>query len=266
MNKNTQLDESFSQSGVLDVDELRRLYYGRLNVMTAFTDDGEYVYDSQISGKLGRPTSLLSHRVIDVVAKKVKSKEFYANIFRLKSSKKIVDDIKSYSNVDLSKDIEKIIKLKKLDEETTQELIEIVLRSSKSSFEKLWEITKNISGEMGGDTGNNWRNILLDLGYAAFIDLHGSGIFMKGNYPCVVYIDYDQKEDLDIVPIQRHRRDPRRRTNEYVARRLKRLEPARKRVAKAEPDFEARLKAKGDSSANGSAIKYLVKMALLGSI
>ena len=93
-----QINEIFSASSVMDVTELRTLYYGRLNLFVTFTDDGTLTMRPDSNEQ--RPAGYVAYSVPDVIGRKVKSPEFYANVYRVKKnnkSREYIENIKTYT-------------------------------------------------------------------------------------------------------------------------------------------------------------------------
>lgn len=228
-----KLEEAFSMSTVMNVDEFRRLYYGRQDLFATFTDDGKMDIDHDIDA----PAGYISYTINDVVARKVKTHEFYANVFRVtknRSSRRFIEDIKTYDTRQLADDL---IVIRSLNDIFSEQLIEDTIEKSmvksilKSNFQKLWDITKTLAKTKGSAYQFIWRRIFMRLGYNGISDLSGTGILVKKREPVTIVFD-TRVEELDIVPIQKSRRDQRRRIVDQVDRHVKRLATARNRVAK----------------------------------
>lgn len=238
------LEESlaFGTSSYMALDELRMLYYGRRDLYVSFTDQGDY--QIQQSGReLDRPDSILCYPINDVVGRKVSTSEFYANVFRAnKSGGEFIDNITHYSRDQLSNDIELIRTFRYINESIQEDIIQTALsdRRTRRNFEKLWEITEFTAKERGSSFGTQWRRILMDLGYTGMADPSSTGLFTGQRVPAVIYLDYTRREDLDIVPIQRHRQDPRKRVRDAVERKVRRMSTRRNRVAKRRIDPSTR--------------------------
>lgn len=241
--KMQELEEGFSQSTVMNVDELRLLYHGRINIYTSFTDDGEFSI-SPVGNEI-RPAGIVCHAINDVVGRKVKSKEFYANVFRInrsRSSRKFVDDIRQYDSRNLQDDLQELEYLDYLSIDEIVEAVDKATRSVKvrSKFQRFWEVTKFLAQNKGRQWPQYWRRILMDVGYNGFNDPSGTGILVKGRTPVCIQLD-TEVEHFDIVPIQKFRRDPRRRVATQVNREVKRMETKRNRIAKRQfTDRESR--------------------------
>lgn len=229
-----QLNEVFSFSSVMDVKELRLLYYGRIDLYVTFTDDGELSMEP--SSDENRPYAYVAHPVNDVVASKVKTSEFYANVYRVNKQndgRKIIEDIRQYDSKQLERDKEKLFMLEYFEPSTVREIINSVsvVSTLRSKFDVLWEITERLSATKGRYAKQYWRRIFLDLGYNAVKDPQGSGKLIKKKYPVMLQFDRDIME-LDIVPIQKFKKDPRSRTASKVNRMVKKMAIRRNQVAK----------------------------------
>lgn len=225
--------KGFGTSQVMDLNDLRLLYHGRRAVFVSFTDKGDYSFEPQV-GELDRPDGIVCYAVNHVIARRVQTSEFYANIFRMGSQKKDITDIRRYGTDELKSDIEKLRKDGPIDEDMLEIFINDVLKNVRlrSAFEKLWELTETIA-KTKSDYSKEWRRLLLKvLGYGSIQDPGGSGILVLGRAPAVLYLDYTNRNDLDILPIQGKRSDPRRYVVERVERMVRRMGVRRRRIAK----------------------------------
>lgn len=226
--------QGFGQSSHLDLDEIRLLYYGRPSIFVSFTDDGEYDLKPTNLVDMDRPDSILCYDVRDVVGRKVRSGAFYANIFRPIVDKRSIKNIKQYSKQDFK--IDSLILTEKYGHLESWGLLKSQYIDSirfKSEFTRLWELTSALAYEIGGDHGKVWNFILRDeLKYGMISDPTGSGVFVSGRTPATLIIDYNNRIDMDILPIQKYRIDPRRHTREMVERKVRKLAGSRNRIAK----------------------------------
>lgn len=227
------VSEGFGTSTVMNVKELRMLYYGRVNLYVTFTDDGKL--DMKNKDPFDRPYGYVAYTVADVVGRKVKTSEFYANVYRVKktrASRKFIENIRTYDSSDLKDDIMVLRTLRYFEPESIDAIVEnvSVISLLKSPFDRFWEITKQAALLKGNYWRGYWRRILLDLGYSGVADPSGTGTLIKKKTP--VALIFDRKvEELDIVPIQK-RRDPRRRVVRQIDHYVKKLATSRNRVAK----------------------------------
>lgn len=216
------IKEAMSAASYQKLDELRSLYYGRLDVYVSFTDDGEYITEDDF-----RPNGIVCHSVDTVVGRKASTNLLYGRVFRIRKNRgDFLEDIRTYSADDLKKDLEAISSLryiKDVDEESYD-----VLYKYQRNFEKLWFLTKELSQ---GD-GKVWAKILTDIGYKGFKDPHGYGLFDRKRSPAAILLNTSAKEDFDIVPMQKYRTDKRSRVVNSVKREVERLSTQRNRVAK----------------------------------
>lgn len=247
----------FGTGSYMDLDELRLLYYGRRDLYIAFTDDGEYDFE-QSPREIDRPNSIVCYPVNDVVGRKVRTSEFYANVFRLNKNRgEFIKNINHYSKDDLMIDLAVIKDLSPADAAETDMIIQEVMYDTRirKPFEKFWTITEYISKTRGSLFGRVWRKLLLDMGYIGFADPSNTGIFTGYRTPAVVYIDYQAKNDIDILPIQKHREDPRKRVRDKVSRMVRRMGVRRNRIAKRRTGASRSNKSKSTSASD--AIKQI---------
>lgn len=224
--------EGFGTSQVMELDDLRLLYKGRRDVYVSFTDKGEYFTEAGMK-ELDRPDSIISYEVDDVVARKVSTSEFYANVFRM-VSRRPIEDIRKYDARDYQKDVERLVAARV----GPPDLLDIFIRDVKenvrirSSFERLWMLTETIA-KTKEDYGEKWRHLLMQvLGYTSIHDPGGSGLLILGRAPVALYLDYGNRNDLDILEIQAQRNDPRRSVRNKVEREVRRMGTRRARVAR----------------------------------
>lgn len=226
----TTLQEAFSYASYMDVTELRQLYYGRNNLYVSFTDSIYYIKSGKESGTLVRPWSIVAHGVNNVVARKVTTPYFYANVLRI-DKKGWVEDIRQYGSDQLAKDIVKLKNMKFLDESLVDTIVKYVTdrRATLKKFDTMWDITKRLSknDEM------LWNKILLELGYTGFTDQTGTGTF-GGREPCSLILTEGIVTYLDTVPIQKYREDRRSRIKDRISQvqRLTNSNVKKRRVAK----------------------------------
>ena len=222
------LTEALTTSTVMNTTELRQLYYGRLNVYAQFTDDGEL---KSLPNEQS-PFGIICYEVNDIVANKVKTSKLYANVFRIKS-RNAIKDIKQYSHDMLEKDLLNLASLKYIDVNDLFVITERVNKQSllKSPFDKLWNITKLLSGTKGKYQSKYWRRIFLDLGYDMISDPYGTGTLIKDKYPTTLVLNDNNIEQFDIVPIK-SRKEQRQRISNKIDRTVRKLSTARNRVAK----------------------------------
>lgn len=220
----------FGQSSHLNVEELRLLYYGRPDVYLSFTDDGDMETEHN-----GLPDCYIAYDVRDVVGRKVQDGSFYGYVYRIKKNQgSFIDDVRRYSNEQLSRDMDALRSLGIVDEDEFDRLYMRVGMDTRirHTFERLWRMTQ-IMAQTGSDrnTGSLWKEILLALGYVGFSDPSRSGMLGKKEQR-TLYIDYERREDLDILPIQSHRVDPRRRVERQIERYRRKMRGSRNRVSR----------------------------------
>lgn len=237
MDFNELLEESYRGFGTgqeLNLDDLRLLYYGRQNVFVSFSDDGEHDFYTQ-STELDRPKSILCYKVNDVVGKKVSTSEFYMNVFRPSIKGEWLQDIRRYTKEDLSKDINNLKKIVGLDSHEWILLTNPILKDIKirHEFDRLWQIAHAIAYTKGGDNAEDiWGELMLRLGYSMVSDPEGTGILTIGRAPVNLFLDVERIEDLDVLPAQKRRRDPRRHMRDKIERQRYWMRNARNRVAR----------------------------------
>lgn len=221
-----KIEESFSFASYMDVREIRALYYGRLNMYASFTDNSEYDLRSNT-----RPRGILSHAVDTIVGRKVSTEKFYAKVFRLrKSGGKFIEDIRHYSRDELLEDIEVLKVLSSTKEEDVEKAVSDVMANGRirRDFDRLWEITKILSNK----DSRKWAQLFKDLDYIGVEDKTGLGVLTKKKAPAMLLFDTRSKTDLDVVPIQKYRKDERARVKELVDKRVKQQATKRNRIAK----------------------------------
>lgn len=236
MNFDELLDEAyrgFATGANVELSELRLLYYGRKGIHIAFSDAGEYSFETTVH-ELDRPDGILCHPLNDVISRRVNSSEFYANVFRVGSGRTI-EDIRRYTRDNFNVDLTKLQNMKLLDEDTFDELATPIIKDVRIRhyFQRLWDLTGDIAKEKGGENfGKVWRDILMRLGYTRIVDTSGTGIIVSGRRPVTMYLDYANRQDLDIVPIQKNRLDPRLHTRQSVERKIARMGVRRNRISR----------------------------------
>lgn len=221
-----KIEESFSFASYMDVREIRALYYGRLNMYASFTDNSEYDLRSNT-----RPRGILSHAVDTIVGRKVSTEKFYAKVFRLrKSGGKFIEDIRHYSRDELLEDIEVLKVLSSTKEDDVEKAVSAVMANGRirRDFDRLWEITKILSNR----DSRKWAQLFKDLDYIGVEDKAGLGVLTKKKAPVMLLFDTRSKTDLDVVPIQKYRKDERARVKELVDKRVKQQATQRNRIAK----------------------------------
>lgn len=221
-----KIEESFSFASYMDVREIRALYYGRLNIYASFTDNSEYDLRSNT-----RPRGILSHAVDTIVGRKVSTEKFYAKVFRLrKSGGKFIEDIRHYSRDELLEDIEVLKVLSSTKEDDVEKAVSAVMANGRirRDFDRLWEITKILSNR----DSRKWAQLFKDLDYIGVEDKAGLGVLTKKKAPVMLLFDTRSITDLDVVPIQKYRKDERARVKELVDKRVKQQATQRNRIAK----------------------------------
>lgn len=229
------LEASFHGSSYMDVSDLRYLYYGRPNVYVAFTDDGRYNLNTT-NTELDRPNSIVCYDVRDVVGRKVNTSDFYANVFRLKTNLLHIKNVRDFSKRNFDVMTDRLLDVDGINRQLAQEVIKDVLRTPtlRYWFEKFWNITEYLAKSQWREETYEyqWRRILMECGIGAVSDPTKSGMLTGVKKPVTIYLDLDEREDLDILNIQKYREDPRARITTQVDRMRARMRGARNRVAK----------------------------------
>lgn len=229
----TAISEAFSNASYMEVRGLRALYYGRLDMYASFTDDGVIQTSGMEGGSLVRPAGVLGHTIDAIVGRKVSSSYFYATVFRWRKQKIFVEDIRAHTYEKYQDDLELFRTLPYI-KPSVRENAEKAAESSllRSYFERLWVLTRTAAEASGSISDRVWARILDDLGYAGFADPAGKGILIPERVPCTLILDEKQITELDIVPIQKYRVDPRRRIVDQVNRKVRKMATKRNRIAK----------------------------------
>jgi hypothetical protein len=234
------LDEAyrgFGQSSHLYTTDLRTLYYGRPDVYLTFTNDGE-ISTENTAQEMDRPDSIICYDIRDVIGKKVTSSAFYANVFRIKKSGgEFIDDIRRYKKDELLADVAILRAIKVIDPIDFDAMWKKINRDTtiRHDFVKLWLLTEFIAKQRNSrDFGEVWQSLLLRLGYIGFSDPSKTGVLVGEREPVTIYLDYESRKEFDILPIQKHREDPRQRVRDKIERKMKRMQytTKRNRIAK----------------------------------
>lgn len=231
-----KLDEAISTASYMEVEELRQLYYGRINILVSFSNDEKLDISGLEQGKLLRPAGIIGFSIEDVVGRRVSSSDFYGHVYRDKvSNSKAIRDIQSYSSEDLKKDLEKMRSIPYINEHALEDAI-IVSENNprlRRNFEILWDIMRSLlRRERNAD--RLWARLFRDLGYDAITDQRGLGFLSKAKASTTLIFDERDIEMFDIVPIQKYRTDPRKGTRDKIDRIVRQLRSRRRTVAKKE--------------------------------
>lgn len=226
---NIMLEENFGTSNVMDVSELRRLYYGRLDMFLTFSNNDSIKMNSNPKTPLG----YLAYNMFDVIGRKVKDSSFYAHVYRFNTRKNVISNIKTYNTTDLSDDLNKLRTYTNVPETKITEIIDNLNGTSllRNSFQRLYSVTYQIAlTENKSNVNEVWKNIFMYLGYDGIIDQHGTGLLSNTKQPCaLIFID---PTVIDIVPIQKGRKDERNRVINNVDRKVSQLSTKRNKIAK----------------------------------
>lgn len=239
--KAEDLMESIGHVGHIDDTELRRLYYGRMGIYVSFSDQPVHDESGTNGSKLVRPFGVQAHSVEDVVGRKVSSAKLYGFVFRSKTSsgKRLL--VNSYASHDYDEDIRKILGLDlgslSVEVEQLHEIIE-KYQGLTNHFERLWKVTRFIAfqEDIASNRDYRWNEILRSIGYDVIVDSTGKGIITERKQPVSLFLSDLVREDLDIIPIQKFRKDRRHNVKALVDRRNREMWVARNRIAKRKTD------------------------------
>lgn len=230
---NEILEEGFGTSADMDVTELRRLYYGRLDMFVTFSNDDKVRFTNRPTVRI--PAGAVGFSVFDVVGRKVKDSAFYAHVFRFNTRQNFINNIKTYNTTDLKRDLLKLMVYDGLPEETIEQIIEENMTKSllRNPFLKLWGVTQDMAMKQNrAYSPVIWRDIFLFLGYYGISDPTGTGILTGGRAKHPTSLFFIEPAIIDIIPIQKQRKDERRRVINNVDRRVAQLSTKRNRIAK----------------------------------
>lgn len=242
-----QIQEAMSNASYMDVSELRTLYYGRLGIHVAFSDNADIPKGGFSENELVKPYSITAHTVDTVVGRKAHTHYYYGHVFRIKKSGVFLEDIKSYNTEDLKEDIEALRVIPHIVPEDLESALERVSSNPRFRypFARMWAITKEIASHKGRYADKYWRRILIDLGYSGFNDPRGIGVIGERNQQTTLLLEFDL-EEFDIVPVQKYRKDKRQRIIDAVNKKNRINHTRRNRVAKKKTDpyrdYESRSK------------------------
>ena len=217
MQSDDQINEQFSYASYMGVDEMRHLYYGRPNLFVSFTQDD--VVHKKGSTDPVTPYGIVAYHLNDVIARKAKTTELYAAVMRFKeSSSKAFVNVSRYNYSSYKKDIDKLYSFNYIEEAEIDFIVSDIEQAQKNQtyFERLWELTRRIAFRRS-KSQLVWRYILMDMGYTALNDHRGIGLFAKDGTPSVLILDFENADVVDIMPIQKYKKDPR----SYVRKRIK---------------------------------------------
>lgn len=231
-----QLNETMSFASFMNVSELRSLYYGRRNMYVAFTDD-EHVSIKGDAGIKPRPTGNLLYRLEDVIGRRVGTPLFYCAIFRYEPSSIFVPDIRKYTISNFQLDVNVI---RSFGYMTDLPNLEYLIDDASavdfpgSDFSRFWTLTQNIADALsnGSDSEKIWRQVILDIGYSGFQDVSGESTIIHGSDPCTIALDVGNVDLIDILPIQKYRKDKRDSVQRRINTKLKYLWVERNLIAK----------------------------------
>jgi hypothetical protein len=145
----------------------------------------------------------------------------YIQIIKGKHSKGFIRDFSKYTERDLNNDIEKIL-WRAYDFSGTDGQSEVfsVIEDAEESlktrtpFDKFWNIIQDLSNsrltrKLLGIRSNKflvaWTELLRNLGYTGFSDIHGEKIIHKNEPVQAVFIDPREYEQIDMIENKEHR-------------------------------------------------------------
>lgn len=178
----------------------------------------------------------MGYRVDEVVGRKTNTSLFYGIVFRTKTTDtRFISDIRVYDNDAYQEDVSLLGELpyvKRDHLEAGLEKIESEHRFGRF-FDRLWFLTKFLAKKLGS-VEKNWHRLLVDIGYVGFEDVSGAGLFISKRNPCLLILDVKYITEIDVLPLQKYRTDPRLRIRDDVERKVKKLQTKRRRIAKKE--------------------------------
>ena len=227
----TQFDKLLAESMMPisrhNVIELRALYYGRLYIYVAFTDQGDYDFSGYDGSTLKRPYGILCLPVNDVVGRHTNNitTNKYANVFRYQPDDTL--DELSYSRQNLSDDMDILSTLDYLDDKTIEQAKEqaSTLSQVTAPFSYLMNLTQYISS-LFSLSDRLWRRIIADLGYDTIV-------YRNKN---VLVLGYDDRQDLDIIPYETFKPENRMYVRKKIDKKNKLMWMQRNRYAKERTD------------------------------
>lgn len=254
------LEEAMSNASYMNVQEMRILYYGRMDLYAAFSDNDKVDLSGREGSDLVRPYGLLCFPIDTIIARKVGTNLHYAHITRFRGrGEGFLANISTYNRDDFFTDLEVMKAIPYLGEELVSRVWhEIGTRSlSISYFQQFWNLTKSLAEEKNKSNADKfWRRILEDLGYDGFNDPSGKGILTKARIPATLLIKYKDRMDIDIMPVQKYRKDRRRMLTDRIDLKVKRLHARRNRIARQKTPENRKngafLRALGRSLATGA--------------
>jgi len=264
-----QLNEVMSFASFMDVQELRDLYYGRLNIYVSFTDDGEFDRDGKDAlGDVVRPKSVVAYTVDAVVGRKASTPFLYGRIFRLKKDANFMKNIQGYTKAELENDLELLEIVGFYDLEEIEEIKNDVLSDTtiRGNFEKFWEVTKRLAETKGRQLAPGyWRKTLLELDYTGFEDPNGNGPFAEQKAATALILDEKLIYMYDIVGVQKYQKEQRKRVRDWISRRVKYWKPRRKRITRMDKDLYWQKRFGQDSGGLKSRVQDMLKLYGMGA-
>jgi hypothetical protein len=228
-----------SNAGYIETAELRRLYYGRMDIYVAFSNSDKLDYSGFDGATLVRPYAIQLHSIDNIIGKKVGTSMFYGHVARVKPHQgTIIKDIRNYSSEDYKTDLEVLGAMPYIDNQELQDVISVVNHDPRMhyAFEKIWNVMKMMSLPRGKHGDKYWRRLIKDLDYAGFYDSTGIGIMGKLNRPVNLVFREEDLTVYDIVPIQKHRHDTRKVIIDLVNIKNRLARVRRNNVAKVRTD------------------------------
>lgn len=203
----------FSVNSVVDTRHLSP-YYGRLDVYASFNDTGDFEFISHDDDS-PKPAAILCYPINKIVGRQIKTTALYARVFRFRTSGANVLDVQKYDLSSLEKDVERLIHYYPKYEEDIVDLYAHSIDKARipTSFGRFWYITKELSMQINKSTFyEQWATVLGKLEYDTVEDSSGTGVIVKKRQPVTMIISSTNITDMEIVPVQAHRREE----NSYI--------------------------------------------------
>jgi hypothetical protein len=213
-----------------DVEKLRMLYYGRLDLFVSFTDNEKY----QLGG--GKFYGVMATKVDDVVGRKPTiPTNKYAYVFRYQTKTDAVLDANNFPSTTLNEILQAMELLTFVDQDALRNAIGKVKSSSKylgKSFTALLYVLSEVAPQTQFKQ-MVMSKIMMDLGYEIIIDKKGAYTFL--NHSLV------EQNSLHILPYQTFKEEDRINVTRKIDKINKRLSAVRGRVAKVQDDILPRV-------------------------
>ena len=210
-----------SQASFIDTAQLEP-YFNRLDVFVAFTDNGAYdLYGGIDENK--RPVSVFAYPVNDVFGRKSKESSIYGRVFRFALKENEELDVFQYTNEKFDRDANELKKQFPNIEDFIDK--EVALIPGKinvdNPFNRIWMLTFLVGLKLseGKNTREAWASMFKALGYSAIFDNAGTGVIDTDSQNAVLLVfDQEQIEDLEILEIQKNKKEINQRIARSIAR------------------------------------------------